>query len=88
MITADNYFTFAAYFLLAFGTTLELSLVGTSLALIEFVSSRHWQRIAQRPTTVLPHLLFRDARSPSFYSPVIVGVAFTFLYFSAKHSYD
>jgi hypothetical protein len=24
----------------------------------------------------------------AFYSPIIVGVAFTVLYFSAKHSYD
>jgi len=35
VITADNYFTFVSYFMLAFGITFEQPLVLTSLASLE-----------------------------------------------------
>src|SRR5690348_4101125 len=38
IITADNYFTFVAYFLLAFGLTFELPLVVTALVVVGVVS--------------------------------------------------
>src|SRR5438105_5336950 len=38
IITADNYFTFVAYFLLAFGLTFELPLVLTGLVVMGIVS--------------------------------------------------
>src|SRR5207245_11008318 len=38
IITADNYFTFVAYFLLAFGLTFELPLLLTGLVVMGIVS--------------------------------------------------
>ena len=84
VITADNYFTFVAYFLLAFGITFELPLVLTFLALVGVISSRTLR-------THRPHILVGLWIASCFvtpgadpYSPLIVGVAFTFLYFVSE----
>ena len=84
VITADNYFTFVAYFLLAFGITFELPLVLTFLALVGVVSSESLR-------THRPHILVGLWIASCFvtpgadpYSPLIVGVAFTFLYFISE----
>src|SRR5262245_50433619 len=47
IITADNYFTFVAYFLLAFGLTFELPLVLTFLAVMGVVSSQQLGKLAR-----------------------------------------
>lgn len=84
VITADNYFTFVAYFLLAFGITFELPLVLTFLALVGVVSSESLR-------THRAHILVGLWIASCFvtpgadpYSPLIVGVAFTFLYFISE----
>ena len=84
VITADNYFTFVAYFLLAFGVTFELPLVLTSLALVGFVSST--TLAANRAKTLVGLWLISCFVTPGAdpYSPVIVGVAFTVLYFISE----
>jgi sec-independent protein translocase protein TatC len=84
VITADNYFTFVAYFLLGFGITFELPLVLTSLALVGFVSSK--TLAANRAKIVIGLWLISCLVTPGAdpYSPVIVGVAFTVLYFVSE----
>ena len=84
VITADNYFTFVAYFLLAFGVTFELPLVLTSLALVGFVSST--TLAANRAKTLVCLWLISCFVTPGAdpYSPVIVGVALTVLYFISE----
>jgi sec-independent protein translocase protein TatC len=84
VITADNYFTFVAYFLLAFGITFELPLVLTCLALVGVVSSASLR-------THRPHILVGLWIASCFvtpgadpYSPLIIGVAFTVLYFISE----
>jgi len=84
VITADNYFTFVAYFLLGFGITFELPLVLTSLALVGLVSSK--TLAANRAKIVIGLWLISCLVTPGAdpYSPVIVGVAFTVLYFVSE----
>lgn len=84
IITADNYFTFVAFFLLAFGITFELPLVLTFLALIGVVSSE-WLR-ARRAYIVVGLWIVSCFVTPGAdpYSPLIVGVAFTVLYFISE----
>jgi len=84
LITADNYFTFVAYFLLAFGIAFELPLVLTFLAVVGVVSS-------ERLKTQRAHILVGLWIASCFvtpgadpYSPLIVGVAFTVLYFVSE----
>jgi len=84
IITADNYFTFVAYFLLAFGVTFELPLVLTFLAVLGVVS-------LQTLRTHRAHILVGLWIASCFitpgadpYSPLIVGVAFTALYFVSE----
>jgi sec-independent protein translocase protein TatC len=84
VITADNYFTFVAYFLLGFGITFELPLVLTSLALLGFVSSNTLK--AHRAKTLVGLWLTSCVVTPGAdpYSPAFVGVAFTVLYFVSE----
>ena len=84
VITADNYFTFVAYFLLAFGLTFELPLVLTFLALVGVVSSRSLR--AHRAYIVVGLWIASCFVTPGAdpYSPLIIGVAFTILYFISE----
>jgi len=84
IITADNYFTFVAYFLLAFGLTFELPLVLTFLALIGVVSSGSLR--AHRAHIVVGLWIASCFVTPGAdpYSPLIVGTAFTILYFISE----
>jgi sec-independent protein translocase protein TatC len=84
VITADNYFTFVAYFLLAFGITFELPLLLTSLALVGVVSTDTLR--ANRAKTLVGLWVISCFVTPGAdpYSPVIVGVAFTVLYFISE----
>ena len=81
IITADNYFTFVAYFLLAFGLTFELPLVLTGLVVMGIVSP---DALRTRRASILVGLwtascFITPGADP--YSPLIVGVAFTLLFF-------
>ena len=84
LITADNYFTFVAYFLLAFALTFELPLVLTFLAVLGVVSS---QELRKNRATILIGLWIASCfitPGADPYSPLIVGVAFTILYFLSE----
>jgi len=81
MITADNYFTFVAYFLLAFGLTFELPLLLTGLVVMGIVSP---QALRTHRASILVGLwtascFITPGADP--YSPLILGVAFTVLFF-------
>jgi sec-independent protein translocase protein TatC len=84
VITADNYFTFVAYFLLAFGVTFELPLVLTFMAVVGVVSSRSLK--AHRAHILVGLWIASCFVTPGAdpYSPLIVGVAFTVLYFVSE----
>jgi sec-independent protein translocase protein TatC len=84
LITAANYFSFIAFFLLAFGIAFELPLVLTFLALVGVVSS---QWLAQKRAYILVGLwilscFITPGADP--YSPVILGVSFTILFFLSE----
>ena len=81
IITVDNYFTFVAYFLLAFGLTFELPLVLTGLVVMGAVSP---DALRTHRASVLVGLwtascFITPGADP--YSPLILGVAFTVLFF-------
>jgi len=80
LLTADSYFTFVAYFLLAFGVVFELPLVITFLGLVGIINSR---LLRQKRMYILFGLwlvscFITPGADP--YSPVIIGVAFTILF--------
>ncbi len=84
IITADNYFTFVSYFLLAFGLTFELPLVLTFLAVMGVVSS---QQLRKNRAAILVGLWIASCfitPGADPYSPLILGVAFTVLYFLSE----
>ena len=77
IITADNYFTFVAYFLLAFGLTFELPLVLTFLAVMGVVSS---QQLRKNRAAILVGLWIASCfitPGADPYSPLIIGAACT-----------
>jgi sec-independent protein translocase protein TatC len=81
IITADNYFTFVAYFLLAFGLTFELPLVVTGLVVLGIISP---DALRTHRASILMALwtascFITPGADP--YSPIILGVAFTVLFF-------
>jgi sec-independent protein translocase protein TatC len=83
-ITADSYFSFVTFFLLAFGITFELPLVLTFLSVIGVVSS---QWLAKNRAYILVALwivscFITPGSDP--YSPVILGIAFTVLFFISE----
>jgi sec-independent protein translocase protein TatC len=84
IITADNYFTFVAYFLLAFGITFELPLVLTFLAVLGVVSLQmlRGHRMQILIGLWIASCFITPGADP--YSPVILGVAFTILYFISE----
>jgi len=80
LVTADNYFTFVAFFLLAFGIAFEIPLVLTFLAQLGLVTSQTLRR--RRPMAYIVMWVAATFLTPGAdpYSPVILGVAMTFLY--------
>ncbi|MEO7002022.1 MAG: twin-arginine translocase subunit TatC [Ktedonobacterales bacterium] len=80
LLTADSYFTFVAYFLLAFGIVFELPLVITCLGVVGIVNSRVLR--AKRMYILFGLWLLSCFITPGAdpYSPVIIGVAFTILF--------
>ncbi|MGE0823909.1 MAG: twin-arginine translocase subunit TatC [Candidatus Binatia bacterium] len=84
IITADNYFTFVAYFLLAFGLTFELPLVVTFFAAIGILSAH---TLKQHRAAILVSLWIASCfitPGADPYSPLIVSLAFTVLYFVSE----
>ena len=80
LITADSYFTFVAFFLLAFGIVFEIPLVLTFMSIVGIVSREALQKkraVAHVGMWVAATFLTPGA---DIYSPVILGVAMSFLY--------
>jgi sec-independent protein translocase protein TatC len=80
LVTADSYFTFTVFFLLAFGIVFEIPLVLTFLAQIGLVTSQTLRR--KRPVAYVGMWVAATFLTPGAdpYSPIILGVAMTFLY--------
>src|SRR6266571_9432640 len=80
LITADNYFTFVAFFLLAFGVAFEIPLVLTFLAQLGLVTSQTLRR--KRPVIYVGMWIAATFITPGAdpYSPIILGIAMTFLF--------
>ena len=84
LISADSYFSFTAFFLLAFGLVFELPLVMTFLAVLGIISSEF---LAKNRAYILTGLWIASCfitPGADPYSPVILGIAFTFLYFVSE----
>ena len=80
LIDADSYFSFVAFFLLAFGVVFEMPLVLTFLSLVNVVNSRLLGR--KRSYAWFGMWVAACFITPGAdpYSPVIIGVAMTGLY--------
>src|SRR5579875_144420 len=81
LLTAQSYFTFIAYFLLAFGIVFELPLVLTFLGVLGIVNSK---TLIAKQAYILFGLWFISCfitPGADPYSPVIIGVAFTVLFY-------
>ena len=80
LVTADSYFTFVAFFMLAFGLVFELPLVITFLAQIGVVTSQTLQR--KRAASHVGMWIAATFLTPGadIYSPIILGVAMSCLY--------
>ena len=80
LITADSYFTFVAFFLLAFGIVFELPLVLTFLAQVGLITSQTLRK--KRATSHVGMWIAATFLTPGadLYSPVILGIAMSFLY--------
>jgi sec-independent protein translocase protein TatC len=80
LVTADSYFTFSAFFLLAFGIVFELPLVLTSLAQFGILSSQTLRR--KRAVSLVILWILSTILTPGTdpYSPLVLGTALTILY--------
>lgn len=80
LVTADSYFTFVAFFLLAFGIVFEIPLVLTFLAQIGLVTGETLRK--KRPTAHVGMWIAATFLTPGadIYSPIILGVAMSSLY--------
>ena len=80
MVTASSYFTFVAFFELAFGVVFELPLVLTFLAQIGLVSSQTLSK--KRPMAHVGMWVAATFLTPGadIYSPIILGVSMSCLY--------
>ncbi len=80
LVTADSYFTFVAFFLLAFGIVFELPLILTFLAQIGILSSQTLRR--KRVVALFILWILSTVITPGTdpYSPIVLGSAMTVLY--------
>lgn len=80
LVTADSYFTFVAFFVLAFGLIFELPLVLTFMAQIGLVSVDTLRQ--KRATAHIGMWIASTFLTPGadIYSPIILGAAMSFLY--------
>jgi sec-independent protein translocase protein TatC len=79
-VTAGSYFTFVAFFMLAFGLVFELPLVLTFLAQVDLITSR--TLIRKRAGSHIGLWIASTFLTPGadIYSPIFLGVAMSFLY--------
>jgi len=80
LLTAGSYFTFVAFFMLAFGLVFELPLVLTFLAQVDLISSR--TLIRKRVGAHIGMWIASTFLTPGadIYSPIFLGVSMSFLY--------
>jgi len=80
LVTADSYFTFVAFFLLAFGIVFEIPLVLTFMAQLGLITSQTLSR--KRPTAHVGMWIAATFLTPGadIYSPIILGVAMSVLF--------
>lgn len=80
LVTADSYFTFVAFFLLAFGIVFEIPLVLTFMAQLGLVTSQSLRR--RRPTVHVGMWIAATFLTPGadIYSPIILGIAMSCLF--------
>lgn len=80
LVTANSYFTFVAFFVLAFGLIFELPLVLTFMAQIGLVSADTLRQ--KRATAHIGMWIASTFLTPGadIYSPIILGAAMSFLY--------
>lgn len=80
LVTADSYFTFVAFFALAFGLVFELPLVLTFMAKVGLVSGEMLKQ--KRAAAHIGMWIAATFLTPGadIYSPIILGVAMSFLY--------
>ena len=80
LVTASSYFTFVAFFLLAFGVVFELPIVLTFLAQIGVITSQTLTK--KRPAAHVGMWVAATFLTPGadIYSPIILGVSMSCLY--------
>ncbi|HEY7414849.1 MAG TPA: twin-arginine translocase subunit TatC [Ktedonobacteraceae bacterium] len=80
LITADSYFGFVAFFVLAFGLVFELPLVLTFMAKVGIISGETLKR--KRTAAHIGMWVAATFLTPGadIYSPIILGTAMSFLY--------
>jgi sec-independent protein translocase protein TatC len=80
LVTANSYFTFVAFFILAFGIVFELPLVLTFLAQVGIVTSQTLRE--KRATAHIGMWIASTFLTPGadIYSPIILGASMSFLY--------
>jgi sec-independent protein translocase protein TatC len=80
LITAGSYFTFVAFFMLAFGIVFEIPLVLTFLAQVDLITSR--TLIKKRAASHIGMWIASTFITPGadIYSPIFLGVSMSFLY--------
>ncbi len=80
LITAGSYFTFVAFFMLAFGIVFEIPLVLTFLAQVELITAKTLTK--KRAATHVGMWIAATFLTPGadIYSPIFLGVAMSFLF--------
>jgi sec-independent protein translocase protein TatC len=80
LVSAGNYFTFVAYFLLAFGIVFEIPLVLTFLSLVGVITAETLTR--KRAAAHVGMWIAATVLTPGadFYSPIILGVTMSCLF--------
>ncbi len=80
LISAGSYFTFVAFFMLAFGIVFEIPLVLTFLATVELITAKTLtkKRIPTHVGMWIAATFLTPGADP--YSPIFLGVAMSFLF--------
>jgi sec-independent protein translocase protein TatC len=80
LISAGSYFTFAAFFMLAFGIVFEIPLVLTFLATVELITAKTLtkKRVPAHIGMWVAATFLTPGADP--YSPIFLGVAMSFLF--------
>src|SRR5579885_1074326 len=80
LITADSYFTFVTYFMLAFGIVFEIPLVLTFMAQLGLITAKTLTKRRAMAYVIMWVAATFLTPGADPYSPVILGVAMTFLF--------